>query len=100
MADIYLSTFFYLSISSLPVYVNSQVQLYAFLLHDAMIKPIPKGSKHPFPSANYRGIELASSHSKLLKWLILVTWGHYFTTIVIFSLGLNLAFQLLSAVVG
>ena len=40
------------------------------LLHDAMIKPIAKGSKHPFPSANYCGIALASSLSELFEWLI------------------------------
>ena len=41
---------------------------------DAMVQPIPKGSKDPSQSANYRGIALASSLSKVLEWSILLTW--------------------------
>ncbi len=47
---------------------------------DAIIQPIPKGSKDPSMSANYRGIALASSLSKVLEWSILLTWNHYFCT--------------------
>ena len=48
--------------------------------HDAVIQPIPKGSKDPSVSTNYRGIALASSLSKVLEWSILLTWNHYFCT--------------------
>ncbi len=47
---------------------------------DAIIQPIPKGSKDPSMSANYRGIALASSLSKVLEWSILLTWNDYFCT--------------------
>ena len=49
-------------------------------LRDATIQPIPKGSKDPTFSANYRGTALASSLSKILEWSILTTWSDYFTT--------------------
>ena len=45
------------------------------VLRDATIQPIPKGSKDPSLSANYRGIALASSLSKVLEWSILTTWS-------------------------
>ena len=47
---------------------------------DATIQPIPKGSKDPSLSANYRGIALASSLSKVMEWSILLTWELFFTT--------------------
>ena len=49
-------------------------------LRDATIQPIPKGSKDPSHSANYRGIALASSLSKVLEWSILITWNEFFIT--------------------
>ena len=49
-------------------------------LRDATIQPNPKGSKDPTLSANYCGIALASSLSKILEWSILTTWSNYFTT--------------------
>lgn len=49
-------------------------------LRDAIIQPIPKGSKDPSISANYRGIALASSLSKVLEWSVLLTWEQYFVT--------------------
>ncbi len=47
---------------------------------NATIQPIPKGTKDPSLSANYRGIVLASSLSKVLEWSILLTWKQYFAT--------------------
>ncbi len=47
---------------------------------DATIQPIPKVSKDPSLSANYRGMALASSLSKVLGWSILLTWKQYFAT--------------------
>ena len=47
------------------------------LLRDTMIQTIPKD---PSLSANYRGIALTSSLSKVLEWSILLAWEHYFTT--------------------
>ena len=49
-------------------------------IRDAIIQPIPKGSKDPSQSANYRGIALASSLSKVLEWSILLTWNCLFST--------------------
>ena len=49
-------------------------------LRDATFQPIPNGSKDPTLSANYRGIALTSSLSKILEWSILTTWSDYFTT--------------------
>ena len=49
-------------------------------LSDATIQPIPKGSKDPTLSANYRGIALRLSLSKVLNWSILTTWNDYFIT--------------------
>ena len=51
-------------------------------LRDAILLPIPKGHKDPSDSSNYRGIALASCVSKVLKWYIILTWGHniYFVT--------------------
>jgi len=49
-------------------------------IRDAVVQPIPKGSKDPSVSANYRGIALASSLSKVLEWSILLKWNSYFTT--------------------
>ena len=50
------------------------------VLRDATIQPIPKGSKDPSLSANYRGIALASSLSKVPEWSILTTWSQYLIT--------------------
>ena len=50
-------------------------------LRDATFQLIPKGSKDPSLSANYRGIALASSLIKVLEWSILLTWGRYFTQV-------------------
>ncbi len=47
---------------------------------DAIIQPIPKGSKDPSLSSNYRGIALASSLSKVFEWSILLTWNSFFYT--------------------
>ena len=47
---------------------------------DAIIQPIPKGSKDPSLSSNYRGIALASSLSKVFEWAILLTWNGFFST--------------------
>ena len=47
---------------------------------DATIQPIPKGSKDPSVSSNYRGIALASSLSKVLEWSILLSWSQFFST--------------------
>ena len=47
---------------------------------DATIQPIPKGSKNPSLSANYRGIALASSLSKVMEWSIFLTWESFLTT--------------------
>ena len=47
---------------------------------DATIQPIPKGSKDPSASSNYRGIALASSLSKVLEWSILLSWKQFFST--------------------
>ena len=49
-------------------------------LQDATIQPIPKGSKDPSHSANYRGIALASSLRKVVEWSILITWNEFFIT--------------------
>ena len=38
-------------------------------IRDAIIQPIPKGSKDPFSSANYWGIAVVSSLSKVLECL-------------------------------
>ena len=56
---------------------------------DATIQPIPKGSKDPSVSPNYRGIALASSLSKVLEWSILLL-GVSSLPLVIFSSDLNL----------
>ena len=48
------------------------------VFRDAIIQPIPKGSKDPSLSFNYRGIVLASSLSKIFEWSILLTWNCYF----------------------
>ena len=49
-------------------------------LRDATIQPIPEGSKDPSLSANYCGIALATSLSKVLEWSILNTWNEFFIT--------------------
>ena len=49
-------------------------------LRDATIQPIPKGSKDPSVSSNYRGIALASSLSKVLEWSILLSWSQFIST--------------------
>lgn len=49
-------------------------------IRDAIIQPIPKGSKDPSVAANYRGIALASSLSKVLEWSVLINWSCYLTT--------------------
>ena len=47
---------------------------------DAIIQPIPKGTKDPSLLSNYHGIALASSLSKIFEWSILLTWNCYFYT--------------------
>ena len=54
---------------------------------DAIIQPIPKGTKDPSLSSNYHGIALASSLSKIFEWSILLTWNYYLMN---FNLALNL----------
>ena len=49
-------------------------------IRDAIIQPIPKGSKDPSSSANYQGIALASSLTKVLEWSLLLSWNQYFAT--------------------
>ena len=52
----------------------------AVCLRDSIIQPIPKGSKDPAKSSNYRGIALASCLSKLLELCILLIFPDYFNT--------------------
>ena len=49
-------------------------------LRDAIIQPIPKGTKDPSLSSNYCGIALASSFSKIFEWSILLTWNYFYTS--------------------
>ena len=50
------------------------------VFRDAIIQPIPKGTKDPSLSFNYRGTVSASSLSKIIEWFILLTWNCYFYT--------------------
>ena len=66
-----------------PARLFTSVLRHSFMpaaLHDATIQPIPKGSKDPSVSSNYRVIALASSLSKVLEWSILFSWSQFFTT--------------------
>ena len=49
-------------------------------LRDSIIQPIPKGSKDPAKSSNYRGVALASCLSKLLELCILLIFPDCFNT--------------------
>ena len=49
-------------------------------LSDCVLIPIPKGSKDPSCSQNYRAVALASSVSKVLEHLIIKKYSSYFCT--------------------
>ena len=49
-------------------------------LSDCVLIPIPKGSKDPSCSLNYRAVALASSVSKVLEHLIIKKYSSYFCT--------------------
>ena len=59
-------------------------------LSDCILIPIPKGSKDPSCSQNYRAVALASSVSKVLEHLIIKKYSSIFVP-VLCSLVLNLA---------
>ena len=50
------------------------------VFRDAIIQPIPKGTKDPSVSSNYRGSASASFLSKIFEWSTLLTWNCYFYT--------------------
>lgn len=50
------------------------------LLRDCILVPIPKGSKDPTLSENYRAIALAHTLSKALEWCILLAYPQLFVT--------------------
>ena len=76
-------------IHALPVLSGSLASLFtAILRHGYMLKllrdctlvPIPKGSKDPTLSENYRPIALAPTLSKALEWCILLAYPQFFVT--------------------
>ncbi len=88
-------------IEALPLITQFLAQLFTALMRhgfmpsafrDVLIQPIPKGSKDPSISSNYRGISLASSLSKVIEWSILLTWNCYFSTCEL-QFGLKPAFS-------
>ena len=64
-------------------------------IRDSVMSPLLKGNKNPLCSDSFRPIALASCISKVLEILICTL----FSRAVIFSLVLNLALQLLFALV-
>ena len=74
----------------MSVYITAETRFMPSVLRDATIQPIPKGSKNPSLSANYRGIAFHLLSVKFLSGLFVLP-GVNTSSPVVYNLASNRA---------